>query len=136
FRSALGGNKNKHKEDRPISIKDVNFKKFDKNKPYVLREEQLHQTYEIAPCCKPIPGDDAFGFIGDDGKVMVHKRSCPVGTRLKSSYGDRILNTRWSAHANTLFEATLSIRGIDSRGILNAITQSLTKDLNLNVREI
>lgn len=138
FRSALGGNKNNSKDEdnHPISIQNVDFKKFDKKKPYLLREEQLHQTYEIAPCCKPIPGDDAFGFIGDDGKVMVHKRSCPVGTRLKSSYGDRILSTRWSAHANTPFEATLQISGIDSRGILNAITQALTKELNLNVREI
>ena len=45
--------------------------KYDKSKPYILREEAFERNYVIAECCKPIPGDDALGFINDDGNVVV-----------------------------------------------------------------
>lgn len=51
--------------------------KYDKKKPYLLKEEAFERNYVIAECCKPIPGDDSLGFINDDGNVVVHKRSCP-----------------------------------------------------------
>ena len=44
--------------------------------------------------------------------------------RLKSSFGERILNTEWSSHHSS-FEATLEIKGIDSIGVLNTITRML-----------
>ena len=59
--------------------------KYDKKKPYLLKEEAFERNYVIAECCKPIPGDDSLGFINDDGNVVVHKRSCPIAMRLKSS---------------------------------------------------
>lgn len=82
--------------------------KYDKKKPYLLKEEAFERNYVIAECCKPIPGDDSLGFINDDGNVVVHKRSCPIAMRLKSSFGERILNTVWSSHMNASFE-TVSI---------------------------
>ena len=54
--------------------------KYDKKKPYLLKEEAFERNYVIAECCKPIPGDDSLGFINDDGNVVVHKRSCPNQT--------------------------------------------------------
>ncbi len=134
FRSALGGKSNTA-ERAKIPEKETSHK-YDPKQIYVLSDNQARPNYEIAPCCKPIPGDDAFGFINDEGKVIVHKSSCPVAMRLKSNYGERILSTRWSEHANSTFEAILSIKGIDSKGILNAIAQTLANDLNVNVREI
>ncbi len=90
--------------------------KYDKKKPYLLKEEAFERNYVIAECCKPIPGDDSLGFINDDGNVVVHKRSCPIAMRLKSSFGERILNTVWSSHMNASFEATLEVKGIKSVG--------------------
>lgn len=45
--------------------------KYDKKKPYLLKEEAFERNYVIAECCKPIPGDDSLGFINDDGNVVV-----------------------------------------------------------------
>ncbi|MDR1222984.1 MAG: RelA/SpoT family protein [Tannerella sp.] len=99
---------------------------FDKTKPYELREETFGRNYVVASCCKPIPGDDVFGFINDDNSVIVHKRSCPIGIRLKSNFGDRILSTVWSSHTSSSFEATLQITGIDEVGILTGIAQTIS----------
>ena len=44
--------------------------KYDKKKPYLLKEEAFERNYVIAECCKPIPGDDSLGFINDDGNSI------------------------------------------------------------------
>ncbi|MDR0393690.1 MAG: RelA/SpoT family protein, partial [Tannerella sp.] len=106
---------------------------FDKTKPYELREEAFGRNYIVASCCKPIPGDDVFGFINDDNNVIVHKRSCsPIGIRLKSNFGDRILSTVWSSHTSSSFEATLQITGIDEVGILTDIAGTIS-DFHVNI---
>ena len=135
-KNALGvGSKNTKKpEDEQNAGKPK--VKYDKSKPYILREEAFERNYVIAECCKPIPGDDALGFINDDGNVVVHKRSCPIAMRLKSSFGERILNTEWSSHKNTSFEATLEVKGIDSIGVLNTITKTISDEFNVNIMRL
>lgn len=106
---------------------------YDKKKPYILKEEAFERNYVIADCCKPIPGDESLGFINDDGNVVVHKRSCPIAMRLKSSFGERILNTVWSSHQLSSFEATLEVKGIDSLGVLNEITKIISEEFNVYI---
>ena len=110
--------------------------KYDKKKPYLLKEEAFERNYVIAECCKPIPGDDSLGFINDDGNVVVHKRSCPIAMRLKSSFGERILNTVWSSHMNASFEATLEVKGRASSGVLHPITKTISEDFNVNIMRL
>lgn len=130
---ALGVVKNQKPEEKAVPIEKP---RFDKTKPYLLKEEAFERNYVIADCCKPIPGDDAFGFVNDDNTVHVHKRSCPIGLKLKSSFGERILTTEWSSHKHTSFEATLEIKGIDSIGILNEITKTISDDFSVNIQRL
>lgn len=130
----VGSKNNKSKEETAQEEKPK--VKYDKSKPYILREEAFERNYVIAECCKPIPGDEALGFINDDGNVVVHKRSCPIAMRLKSSFGERILNTEWSSHKNASFEATLEVKGIDSIGVLNTITKTIADDFNVNIMRL
>jgi GTP pyrophosphokinase len=109
--------------------------KYDKKKPYILKEEAFERNYVIADCCKPIPGDESLGFINDDGNVVVHKRACPIAMRLKSSFGERILNTEWSIHHSS-FEATLEIKGFDSMGVLNTIIHTISDDFNVYITRL
>jgi GTP pyrophosphokinase len=108
--------------------------KIDRSQPYLLTEQGLVRNYTIAHCCKPIPGDDVFGFLSEGNEVVVHKRTCPIGMRLQSSFGERILDTRWSSH-ETVFDATLAIEGIDAIGILNDITRVIS-DFNVSIRHL
>jgi GTP pyrophosphokinase len=126
----IGGKKNP--ETTPQKDEEP---KYDKTKPYELREEELGRNYVIAGCCKPIPGDDVFGFKNDDGNIVVHKRSCPIGIRLKSSFGDRILSTTWSSHKNTSFEATIHVTGIDAIGVLVDISKTIS-GYNVNIPKL
>ncbi|MDR1403092.1 MAG: RelA/SpoT family protein [Tannerellaceae bacterium] len=132
------GSKNKEKqEEKEEKLQEATeVPKIDKSKPYILTERAFEHNYTVAECCKPIPGDDAIGFINNDGGVVVHKRSCSIATRLKSSFGERIVSTEWSSHKNTSFDATLEIQGIDSLGVLNTITQIISNDFNVNIQRL
>ena len=52
--------------------------------------------------------------------------------RLKSSFGERILSVAWSSYKNSSFEATLQVTGIDSVGVLNAISKTIS-DYHVNI---
>lgn len=112
--------------------------KIDKKKDFLLKENPLEKTlsYEVASCCKPIPGDKVIGFIGDLGQVTVHKNSCPEAIHLASRYGNRIVKAKWSKHTVLSFLARISMRGIDRIGILNELTQYITLVLSVNIRKI
>lgn len=112
--------------------------KIDNKKGYLLEENPLEKTlsYEVARCCKPIPGDKVIGFINDLGEVTVHKNSCPEAIQLASRYGNKIVNAKWSKHTVLSFLARIEMRGIDRVGILNELTQYITLVLSVNIRKI
>ncbi|MDD4514817.1 RelA/SpoT family protein [Massilibacteroides sp.] len=136
LKQALGVGKGPLVDLPPVEDEAKEMPHYDKKRPYVLREEALNRNYVIADCCKPIPGDDALGFINDDGNVVVHKRSCPIAMRLKSSFGERILSTEWSSHKTASFEATLEVKGIDSLGVLSTIAKIISEDFNVNIQRL
>lgn len=112
--------------------------RIDKKKDYLLKENPVEKTltYQVARCCKPIPGDKVIGFIDDNEEVIVHKSSCPEAIHLAARYGDRIVKAKWSKHTVLSFLARISMRGIDRIGILNELTQYITLVLSVNIRKI
>ena len=110
-------------------------KDFDRKKTLYINEENISQ-FNFPTCCHPIPGDNILGFIESNKQVSIHKRSCSVANVLKSSYGNRILDVRWNMMYDTLFDATIAIRGIDRKGILNDITEIISKSMDVNIRSL
>ena len=109
--------------------------KFNKKKPVFLSEDNIQQ-YKFPGCCHPIPGDDALGYINNRNEIEIHKRACPVAAKLKSSYGNRILDIKWDMHKILFFDATIRISGIDRLGMLNEITQVISSLMNVNIHKI
>ncbi|MDE6340095.1 MAG: RelA/SpoT family protein [Muribaculaceae bacterium] len=107
--------------------------KIDRSKVYVLHPDETVPNYRFDSCCQPIPGDDVLGFVDDNEEVVVHKVSCPNAMRLKSSFGSRLVATKWGGVADN-FLATISIDGIDRRGILGEITEVISKEMGINMQ--
>jgi GTP pyrophosphokinase len=124
FRALNRKNKKVHDQALLPADNDPNSR-IDPAKPYFLTEKGLVRNYTIALCCKPIPGDNVFGFLSQDNQVVVHKRDCSIGMRLQASFGERILDAQWSSH-ETVFDATLALKGIDAIGILNDISRVIS----------
>lgn len=128
---SFGNNKEKPEEKTAPETEKINLKKILK-----LTEESIQKTHIMAECCHPIPGDDALGYIDEKNRIIIHKRQCPVAAKLKSSYGNRILATEWDTHKELSFLVYIYIKGIDSVGLLNDITQVISKQMNVNMRKL
>ena len=109
--------------------------KFNRKKPIYISEDNYRQ-YKFATCCHPIPGDDALGYIDNRNQIEIHKRSCPVAAKLKTSYGNRILDAKWDMHKRLFFDATIHISGIDRIGLLNEVTQVISSQMNVNIHKV
>lgn len=112
-----------------------NLDTIDKKKTYILEEDSFKKNFRIASCCNPIPGDKVFGFITDNNEVQVHGVNCPVGLKLKASFGDKILTLEWGRYAQYSFLSTIIIRGIDRVGMLNDITKVIITD-SVNIKSL
>ena len=108
-------------------------KDFNRKKPVYITENNITQ-FLFPDCCHPIPGDDALGFIDNKNRIEIHKRNCQVANRLKSSYGNRLLDVKWDMHRRMYFDATIVMRGIDRLGLLNELTQVISHQLNVDMK--
>ncbi len=134
LRNPFGGGTKTKTPDGTTKVNRINGK-IDISKPYLLKTEKGVSNYKIAPCCHPIPGDDVVGYVNDDDEVVVHKLNCSNAMLLKSSYGSRLLSTKWEDSADK-FLATVRIEGVDRMGILQEIIYMISTNLAINIRKL
>jgi GTP pyrophosphokinase len=129
----IGSGKPKEEDKQPELF--VIPEKFNRKKPIFITDENIRQ-YIFPTCCHPIPGDDVLGFIDNKNQIEIHKRACPVANKLKSSYGNRILDAKWDMHKKLFFDATVRLQGIDRMGILVDVSRVITSQMNVNIRRL
>ena len=127
--------KAKKQEEEPEVELFVVPEKFNRKKPIYITDENIRQ-YKFPSCCHPIPGDDALGYIDNKNQIEIHKRTCPVAAKLKSGFGNRILDAKWDMHKKLYFIATIRIGGIDRVGLLNEVTQIISSQMSVNIRNL
>ena len=125
----------KKEEEAPKQELFIVPEKFNRKKPIYINEENIKQ-YKFASCCHPIPGDDALGYINNKNQIEIHKRDCPVAAKLKTSFGNRIIDIKWDMHKRLYFDASIRLGGIDRVGMLNEITQIISSQMNVNIHKI
>ena len=132
------GNKKKTEDAQTLAEQHTLFtvpEKFNRKKPIFITDENINQ-YKFMHCCHPIPGDDVLGFIDSKKQIEIHKRSCPVAAKLKTSYGNRILDAKWNMGRTLFFDATIQMQGIDHIGLLNEVTQVISREMNVNIHRV
>ena len=92
--------------------------------------------YTLANCCKPIPGDDVFGFITQSEGLKIHRTNCPNATRLLSNYGHRVVKTKWVKNKEISFLTGIKIIGLDDVGVINKITNLISGELKININAL
>lgn len=101
--------------------------------------ESTEPQFEIAECCKPIPGDSVVGFRDPaTGKIIVHKANCDKLTRLGAQFGKNIIKEeiKWSQHKAVSYLSKVTVRGIDRMGMLLDLSKVVTADFSINIREV
>ncbi len=90
-------------------------------------------VYNLANCCKPIPGDDVFGFVTTGKGLTIHRTNCPNAAKLLANYGHRVVKTKWAKNKEISFLTGVKIIGLDDVGVVNKITNLISGDLKLNI---
>lgn len=99
----------------------------------IFGESSDRIEYKLAQCCKPIPGDDVFGFITASEGLKIHRTNCPNAAQLLSHYGHRVVKTKWAKNKEISFLTGLRIIGLDDVGVINKITNIVSGELKINI---
>ena len=89
--------------------------------------------YTLANCCKPIPGDDVFGFVTTGKGLTIHRTNCPNAAKLLSNYGHRVVKTKWAKNKEISFLTGLKIVGLDDVGVIHKITNLISGEMKINI---
>lgn len=92
--------------------------------------------YNLAKCCTPIAGDKVFGFVTSNEGIKVHRNDCPNAVSLQSRFANRIVKAKWKLNTDNDFTANITIKGIDTVGLVNKVTQIISNNLNVNIKSM
>jgi|YNPMSStandDraft_1061717.scaffolds.fasta_scaffold00171_24 GTP pyrophosphokinase len=108
----------------------------DRKKTFILNEAPDQQSYSIAQCCKPIPGDEVIGYLVNPSKVVIHKKDCEQAIRYMANFGDKIVTVEWVSKKVLSFIVRIKITGVDNIGVVNNITNLLSNEMEINMKSI
>jgi GTP pyrophosphokinase len=117
--------KPEYQDTKPLNKKDTELIIFGESSDRIM--------YTLANCCKPIPGDDVFGFITTGEGLKIHRTNCPNAARLLSNYGHRVVKTKWAKNKEISFLTGLKIIGLDDVGVIHKITNLISGELRVNI---
>jgi guanosine-3',5'-bis(diphosphate) 3'-pyrophosphohydrolase len=126
---------------KPVKPMEVRPEFDPANKPHDKKDAELiifgessdRIMYTLANCCKPIPGDDVFGFVTTGEGLKIHRTNCPNAARLMANYGHRVVKTKWAKNKEISFLTGLKIIGLDDVGVIHKITNLISGELKVNI---
>ena len=108
-----------------------------KSSDALVIDERIGQLeYKLGRCCNPIRGDEIFGFVTVNAGITIHRADCPNARRLRENYPYRIMEARWRNSGQGAFRASIRIVAEDRTGMINHITDVISRDLKLNIRSM
>jgi GTP pyrophosphokinase len=109
----------------------------EKDGNYILIEAGVSGlNYSLARCCNPIAGDRIFGFVTVNHGIKIHRYDCPNARQMLERYPYRKIEARWKETKTMKFFVTnLKIIGTDRVGILQDITNVISGDLKVNMKD-
>jgi GTP pyrophosphokinase len=102
----------------------------------IIGEDFKGFEYQLAKCCNPIPGDKIFGFITISNGIKIHRFTCPNAVHLMSKLAYRCLKAKWEGEQLIERIAAIRIVGIDQLGMVNRLTEIISKQNHVNMKSI
>ncbi len=123
--------------DKPVHIdEDIRTSQTGNADILIMGNMGNEIEYEFANCCKPIPGDDVFGFVTIGKGIKIHRTNCPNAVQMMSKYGYRVVKVDWNHKHEIAFLSGIHMRGFDGKGLVNKITGVISGDMNLNMQSL
>jgi GTP pyrophosphokinase len=103
-----------------------------------ISADEARSQFDTAECCTPIPGDNVTGYKDPEtGRIIVHKTNCHRLRKLAAQHGKNLVsNISWSSYKEVSYLTVIEIQGIDRMGMLLDLSQVITGQHNINIREL
>ena len=89
----------------------------------------------MAPCCKPVQGDQVVGVVEGD-HIMVHRVGCKAAMDEMANHENHIVRAKWRPGEQLSLLTGIALTAIDRKGLLQEITRLISDELDLNMRAI
>ena len=80
---------------------------------------------QLAPCCRPIPGDAIVGNLGRGEGLTVHTAECGIGKRLLERDSERWMRVDWAEQPARAFQTAVSLLVTHGKGVLARVAAAL-----------
>ena len=84
----------------------------------------------MAPCCKPVPGDEIIGYITRGKGITVHRRDCN-NVRTEDE-PERLVHVDWGRTGVQNYPVTIRVEAYDREGLLRDVATVVTEE-KLNI---
>jgi GTP pyrophosphokinase/guanosine-3',5'-bis(diphosphate) 3'-pyrophosphohydrolase len=92
----------------------------------VLLDGSEGASVRLAPCCRPIPGDEIKGYLGRGEGLVVHTAECAVGRRLFQRDAEHWIAVSWAEELSRPFEAGVAVLLSNGKGVLAQVAQAVS----------
>jgi GTP pyrophosphokinase/guanosine-3',5'-bis(diphosphate) 3'-pyrophosphohydrolase len=83
-------------------------------------------SMQLAPCCRPIPGDAIVGNLGRGEGLIVHTADCSVGKRLLERDSERWMRVDWAEQPTRSFETAVQLLVSNGKGVLAQVASAVS----------
>lgn len=83
-------------------------------------------SVKFATCCRPIPGDSIFGYLGRGEGLTIHITQCPIVKRLQNKDAERFIVVEWSDEPVRNFEVGVVATVSNGKGVLAKVAVALS----------
>ncbi len=91
----------------------------------VLIDGSEGASVQLAPCCRPIPGDAIKGYLGRGEGLVVHTTDCSIGKRLCERDSERWMAVDWAEQPTRSFETGVSLLLTSGKGVLAEVASAV-----------
>ena len=94
----------------------------------VFVDGSVGNSIQLAPCCRPIPGDPIVGYLGRGEGLLVHTADCTTGKRLFERDSERWMHVEWAEDQDLAraFDTTLHVLVKNGKGVLAQVASSIS----------
>jgi GTP pyrophosphokinase/guanosine-3',5'-bis(diphosphate) 3'-pyrophosphohydrolase len=82
-------------------------------------------SVQLAPCCRPIPGDAIVGYLGRGEGLVVHTAECRTGKRLYERDSERWMQVEWAEELTRSFESGVMALVKNGKGALAQVASAI-----------
>lgn len=114
----------------------INTPETNKINPDTIHSDIESHDFVSASCCNPLPGDKLLAYVSPKQKVVIHKENCKIALKILDKHPGSMFTAGWKSSKMLSFLAILNLWGIDNVGLISEITAVISKDYNVNIRNI